>query len=70
LTFSDQLIDCQILHEVTWSYIELKHLLNPKDSDTLFPKTAGTSARNNTKSKTKGKIFIASKAASTTSKIS
>lgn len=68
LTFFDQLIDCQILHEVTWSYIELKNLFCPKDNDTLFLKTAETSVRYNAKSKPRGKIFIASKTASTTSK--
>ena len=70
LAFFDQLIDCQILHEVTWSYIELKHLFCHKDSDMLFLKTAQTSVRDNTKSKPRGKIFIASKATSTTSKSS
>jgi hypothetical protein len=70
LAFFDQLIDCQILHEFTWSYIELKHLFCPKHNDTLFLKTAETSVRDNTKSKPRGKIFIASKAANTTSKSS
>jgi hypothetical protein len=68
LAFFDQLIDCQIFHEVTWSYIELKHLSCHKDNDMPFLKTAETSVSYNTKSKPRGKIFITSKAASTTSK--
>jgi hypothetical protein len=70
LALFDPLIDCQILRDVIWSYIELKRLFCPNDSDMLFLKTAETSVRDNTNPKTKKKIFITSKVASTTSKSS
>ena len=57
LAFFDHLIDCHVLHEVTWSYIGLELLFCPEDTGRPFLKTTEKSVRDNMKSKPRGEYL-------------